>query len=91
MTKAELIKVVAEKTKMTQKDVKNVLDVIISSITEHLLKGERVAIPDLGVFNVKKRKARKGRNPKTGKEIKIPEREVVVFSASKRVKAGLRK
>ncbi|MGC9189045.1 MAG: HU family DNA-binding protein, partial [Sulfurihydrogenibium sp.] len=77
--KAGIKKVVAEKA----------VNAAIEAVAEAIAKGERVAIPGLGVFNIRERKARKGRNPKTGKEITIPARKVVSFTAAKSLKEAL--
>jgi DNA-binding protein HU-beta len=94
MTKSELVAKVAEEAGLKKAQAEKCIDAAIKSITEALAKGERTAIPGLGVFNVRERKARKGRNPQTGKEITIPARKVVVFTAAKSLKelvAGAKK
>jgi Bacterial nucleoid DNA-binding protein len=72
-------------------EAERAVNAAIEALVEALSKGERTAIPGLGVFNVKERKARKGRNPRTGKEIKIPKRKVVAFTAAKSLKEALNK
>jgi len=91
MTKSELISKTAEKAGITKAAAERVVNAAIEAVVGALSKGERVAIPGLGVFNVKQRKARKGRNPRTGKEITIPARKVVAFTAAKALKEGLNK
>jgi DNA-binding protein HU-beta len=91
MTKSELIAKVAEKAGLKKSEAERAVNAAIEALVEALSKGERVAIPGLGVFNVKERKARKGRNPRTGKEIKIPKRKVVAFTAAKSLKEALNK
>jgi len=91
MTKAELIAKVAEKAGLKKAEAERAVNAAIEALTEALAKGERTAIPGLGVFNVKERKARKGRNPRTGKEIKIPARKTVAFTAAKSLKATVNK
>jgi len=87
MNKSELVTVVAEKTQLPKKQVKAVVDAVFEAVGEALEKGEEVKIlPDFGVFKVAKRKARTGRNPQTGKKIKIPAKKVVRFKAAKRLK-----
>jgi len=75
MNKAELIKAVATKTKMSNVKVNEIISNTIETIQKALSKGDNVVFVGFGSFSVKKRAARKGRNPATGKEIKIPERE----------------
>ncbi|WP_299239064.1 HU family DNA-binding protein [Sulfurihydrogenibium sp.] len=91
MTKTELISKTAEKAGITKAAAERAVNATIEAVAEALSKGERVAVPGLGVFNVKERRARKGRNPRTGKEITIPARKVVVFTAAKSLKETLNK
>ena len=85
MTKADLAAKVAE-TGMTKKQAAAAVDTIIDSIKGALAKGESVRLVGFGTFSVKKRKARIGRNPRTGEEIKIKAKKVPVFSAGKGLK-----
>ncbi len=86
MTKAELVAKVAAEAGVTKAAAERCVNAFVSALTGALEKGERVALPGLGVFNVKERKARKGRNPRTGEEITIPARKVVVFHPAKALK-----
>jgi DNA-binding protein HU-beta len=86
LTKTELIDKVAEKAKLTKKASAKAIDVIIGAISGSLVKGNKVQLVGFGSFEVKKREARKGRNPQTGAEIKIPARKVPVFRAGKALK-----
>ncbi len=79
MNKAELIDAMAAESGMTKVDLKKALDAFIVSATKSLKKGDRVALVGFGSFNVVKRAARKGRNPQSGKEIKIAAKKVVKF------------
>ncbi len=81
MNKAELIDAMATESKMTKVDTKKALDAFIAATTKALKKGDRVALVGFGSFSVAKRAARKGRNPQTGKEIKIAAKKVVKFKA----------
>jgi DNA-binding protein HU-beta len=81
MNKAELIEAMAGEAKITKADAKKALDAFIKSTSGSLKKGERVALVGFGSFTVSKRAARKGRNPQTGKEIKIAAKKVVKFKA----------
>ncbi|GAB6071637.1 HU family DNA-binding protein [Venenivibrio stagnispumantis] len=89
MTKAELVSKVAAEAGLTKAAAERAVNAGIKALAEALAKGERVALPGLGVFHVRERKARKGRNPRTGKEITIPARKAVVFSAAKSLKDAL--
>ncbi|HRY33454.1 MAG TPA: HU family DNA-binding protein [Bacteroidales bacterium] len=81
MNKAELIDAMAAEAKMTKSDAKKALDAFIDATSKALKKGDRVALVGFGSFGVAKRAARKGRNPQTGKEIKIAAKKVVKFKA----------
>ena len=65
MNKTELITAVAEKTGMTKKDAERVINATVDSITSSLVKGEKVQVSGFGIFEVKAREARVGRNPRT--------------------------
>ena len=81
MTKTDLASAVAERTGMTKKHAGAAVDAVIAGIKGALAKGEKVRIVGFGSFSVKKRKARGGRNPRTGKAMEIPARTVPGFSA----------
>jgi len=76
MTKAELVAKVAKDAKITKAAAGKSLDAVIEGITKALKKGDRVTLVGFGTFSVSKRKARTGRNPQTGKPIKIAARKV---------------
>ena len=78
MTKADLVAKVAE-TGMTKKQAAEAVDAVIAAIKGSLKKGEKVSLVGFGSFSVKKRKARTGRNPRTGKALKIPAKKVPTF------------
>jgi len=81
MNKAQLIDAIAGDAKLTKADAKRALDAFIASTSQALKKGDRVALVGFGSFSVSKRSARTGRNPQTGKEIKISAKNVVKFKA----------
>lgn len=81
MNKAELIDSIAASAKLTKADAGRALDATIDSIHKALKKGERIGLVGFGSFTVAKRAARTGRNPQTGKEIKIAAKKVVKFKA----------
>ena len=72
MTKAELIDVMAEKANTSKAAAKRFLDAFTDTVTDSLKSGDKVTLVGFGTFSVSERKARKGRNPRTGAEIKIP-------------------
>ena len=81
MNKAELIEAIASESGLSKADAKRALDAFVSSTTNSLKKGDRVALVGFGSFSISARAARKGRNPQTGKEIKIAAKKVVKFKA----------
>jgi nucleoid DNA-binding protein len=85
MTKADLVAKVAE-LGMTKKQAAAAVDAVIGAVKGSLAKGESVRLVGFGTFSVKKRKARTGRNPQTGKPLKIPAKKVPVFSPGKGLK-----
>lgn len=86
MNKAELVAAVAAKTGDTKKAAEASVDAFLSAIKESLKKGEKVQLVGFGSFEVRKRAARKGRNPQTKEEIKIPASKAPVFRAGKQLK-----
>ena len=86
MNKAELITSMAEKSQLTKKDAETALKAFIDSVQEALENGEKVQLVGFGSFEVRKRAARKGRNPQTKEEIKIPASKAPVFKAGKALK-----
>ena len=91
MNKTELVSVVAEKTGLTKKDAERVVSVTVDTIIENLCKGEKVQISGFGVFEVKEREARVGRNPRTKETIEIPATKQPTFKASKSLKDSVAK
>lgn len=86
MNKTELIAVVAEKTGITKKEAERVVNATVDTVTESLVKGEKVQISGFGIFETKSREARVGRNPRTKESIQIPATRQPVFKASKALK-----
>ncbi len=89
MTKAELVKEVSSKTNLTKKKAEEVINATFEEISRALQRGERLQIPAFGVFYVKERKERQGRNPKTGEKITIPAKKVAIFRVSKALESKL--
>ena len=85
MNKAELIAAVAAQTGDTKKGAEASVNAFVDVITDALAKGDKVQLVGFGSFEVRKRAARKGRNPQTGKEIKIAAKKVVKFKAGKKL------
>ena len=91
MNKAELIAEVADKTGLSKKDSEKAVNAALSTITASLEAGEKVQLVGFGVFDVKERGSRMGRNPKTKKEIEIPASRVPQFKAGKALKEAVDK
>ena len=89
MNKAELIEAVA-KNVCTKKEAAGAVDAVLEAIKASLKKGKPVTLVGFGTFKVSKRKARTGRNPQTGKAIKIPARNVPVFKAGAELKKAVK-
>lgn len=86
MTKRELVIRVSNKLGMTQSEVAKVIETTFESISESLAQGKRWELRDFGVFEVKTRASRIGRNPRTGDQVPVPERRVVTFRPGKKMK-----
>ena len=82
---------IAEKTELTKKDSEKALKAFIDVVTEELKKGEKVQLVGFGTFEVAKRNARTGKNPQTGKAIKIPACKAPKFKAGKALKETVNK
>ena len=91
MNKTELIAAVAEKAGLTKKDAERVVNATIETITESLCKGDKVSVSGFGIFEVKAREARIGRNPRTKESIQIPATKLPAFKASKTLKDAVAK
>jgi len=90
MTKEELIEKVASGARMSKADAARAINTTIGSITAALKKGQSVTLVGFGSFKVSRRKARKGRNPRTGEVITIKATKVPRFSAGKSLKDAVK-
>ena len=86
MNKSDLIAAIAAKTGETKKSAEASVNAFVDVVTASLVKGEKVQLVGFGSFEVRKRAARKGRNPQTKEEIKIPASKAPVFKAGKALK-----
>ena len=86
MNKDELVKEIAKKASVSQKAASDILSATLEVIEKTVAKGKKVTLVGFGTFEARKRAARTGRNPQTGKEISIPAKTVPVFSAGKKFK-----
>ena len=90
MNKGQLVELMAAKADTTQKAATALLNALIDSITQTVASGEKVTLIGFGTFDSRERKARTGRNPKTGELIQIPPAVVPVFSAGKEFKEAMK-
>lgn len=91
MNKAELINAIAEQTGLSKKDTESTINSFVNVVSDELAKKEKVQLVGFGTFETRKRAARTGRNPQTGKEIKIAAKTVPAFSAGKKFKEAVAK
>ena len=89
MNKTELIAAVAEKSGITKKDAERVVNAALDTITASLIAGDKVQLSGFGIFEVKQREARIGRNPRTKEAIDIPASRQPAFKASKALKDAI--
>jgi len=90
MTKAELIARIAKEANIPKSSAERVVNSFTNSVTKALKKGDKLTLTGFGTFSVTKRKARMGRNPQTGKEIKISATKVAKFKPGKLLKAAVK-
>ena len=91
MNKAELVTAIAEKAGLSKNDSERALDAAVEAITDALASGDKVQLVGFGVFDVKTRAERTGRNPRTTESIVIPETKLPVFKAGKALKDAVAK
>ena len=90
MNKEELVQEIAKKASVTQKEAAEVLAALIETVQKTVSKGKKVTLVGFGTFEARKRAARIGRNPQTGKEIKIAASKVPAFKAGKALKEAVK-
>lgn len=86
MTKADIVENIAEKTGLTKTDTSLVVEGIIETLKEAMVSGDSVEIRGFGTFKIKKRAARRARNPRTGEPVDIPAKYVPAFKPSRELK-----
>ena len=91
MNKTELIAAVAEKTGLTKKDADRVIAATFETISNAMAEGDKVQVSGFGIFDVKKREARTGHNPRTKEAIEIPASKQPAFKAAKALKDAIAK
>ena len=90
MTKKDIVLKVSDETNLKQIDVKKIVQKTFDCIIEALIRGEKIELRNFGVFKVKQRRSRTGRNPRTNQVIPVPPRKVVVFKAGLEMKQKIR-
>lgn len=90
VTKKDIILEIANETQIKQSDVKTVVQKTLEHITKHLSKGETVELRNFGIFKVKSRRGRTGRNPRTGETVPVPPKKVAVFKPGLIMKRDVR-
>ncbi|MCO6044573.1 integration host factor subunit beta [Aeoliella sp. ICT_H6.2] len=90
MTKKEIVKTISEEIGLTQLKTKEIVQKTFDAIVETLVEDHRIELRNFGVFEVKKRAARKARNPRTGEKVSVPEKFVVTFKPGKEMEARVR-
>ncbi|MGE0758660.1 MAG: HU family DNA-binding protein [Pirellulaceae bacterium] len=90
MTKKEIVKTISEEIGMTQLRTKEIVQKTFDAIVETLVQDGRIELRNFGVFEVKKRAARKARNPRTGQRVDVPEKFVVTFKPGKEMEEKVR-
>lgn len=90
MTKAELVVFMSKEAKISKAAGEKALNALMSAVKKALKKGERLTLPGFISMSVGRRKARKGRNPQTGQEIRIPAGKVVKFKAGKALRDAIK-
>ncbi len=91
MNKTELITAAAGAAGVTKKDAERVINATIDAITAALAKGDKVQVSGFGIFEVRDREARTGRNPRTKETVEIPASRIPAFKASKALKDAVKK
>lgn len=91
MTKADIVNYVFEKVGLPRNEAQNIVEVVFDSIKQTLVAGESIKVSGFGTFNVRKKNARVGRNPKTKEEVEITPRRVITFKASDQLKEVVEK
>jgi integration host factor subunit beta len=86
MTKADLIENVSGATQMNRKDSEVIVETVFASIVKSLRSGDKIEIRGFGSFRTRQRKARQGRNPKTGAHVEVPGKRITYFKPSKELK-----
>src|SRR5512140_2938473 len=91
MTKADLVEAIFEKVGLSKKEAHDLVEILFETMKQTFAEGESVKISGFGTFNVRKKMARRGRNPKTGEDLEITPRRVITFRVSNQLKEEIDK
>jgi integration host factor subunit beta len=91
VTKKEIVKQIAERVELTQLKTKEIVQMTFKAIVDTLIEEKRIELRNFGVFEVKQRKARKARNPRTGDRVDVPPKNVVTFKPGKEMEERVRR
>jgi integration host factor subunit beta len=91
MTKAELVDEVAHVVQLTKKQAETIVNIVFDSIVESLRTGQKIELRGFGSFRLRSRKARTGRNPKTGEKVEVPSKKIPYFKPGKELKELINK
>lgn len=91
MTKKEIVKQISDRLGLTQLKTKEIVQLTFDAIVDTLLADRRIELRNFGVFEVKLRKARKARNPRTGEKVHVPPKSVVTFKPGKEMEERIRR
>ena len=89
MTKADIVNALYEKIGLSKKETAHIVEVVLETVKENLEKGEKIKLAGFGNFVVRRKVARKGRNPKTGEKVDVPPKKIPYFKMGKELKALL--
>jgi len=91
MTKADLADAIFEKVGLSKKEAQDIIEILFETLKQTFKEGESVKVSGFGTFHVRKKAARRGRNPKTGEDLEIAPRKVITFRASNKLKLAIEK
>ncbi|HSB31157.1 MAG TPA: integration host factor subunit alpha [Candidatus Sulfobium mesophilum] len=91
MTKADLVDAIFEKVGLSKKEAQDIVEILFETMKLTFAEGESIKISGFGTFNVRKKMARRGRNPKTGQDLEITPRRVITFRVSNQLKEEIEK
>ena len=91
MTKADIVDTIFEKVGLSKKEAQDIVEYLFDTMKQTFVEGESIKISGFGTFNVRKKLARRGRNPKTGQDLEITPRRVITFRVSNQLKKEIEK